>query len=60
LGTLLDEARQSRAFEQLKDHTHRISQIAWICGFSDPNYFARWFRKKVGQSPRQWRVGSMV
>jgi AraC family L-rhamnose operon transcriptional activator RhaR len=60
LGTLLDEARQSRAFEQLKDPTHRISQIAWICGFSDPNYFARWFRKKVGQSPRQWRVGSMV
>jgi AraC-like DNA-binding protein len=60
LGTLLDEARQSRAFEQLKDPAHRISQIAWICGFSDPNYFARWFRKKVGQSPRQWRVGSMV
>ena len=40
------KARQSRAFEELKDPTPRISQIAWICGFSDPNYFAGGFAKK--------------
>jgi AraC-like DNA-binding protein len=59
LSTLLNEIRQNRAFDELKNPTLPISQIAWNCGFADPNYFARWFRKKVGQSPRQWRIGSM-
>lgn len=57
LGTLLDEARQRRSYEGLKKESLPISKIAWNCGFSDPNYFARWFRKKVGQSPVQWREG---
>ena len=42
----------------LKKESLPISKIAWDCGFADPNYFARWFRKKVGQSPRQWREGN--
>ena len=44
--------------EGLKKESLPISKIAWDCGFADPNYFARWFRKKVGQSPRQWREGN--
>ena len=59
LSTLLNETRQNRAFKELKDPNLPISQVAWNCGFTDPNYFARWFRKKVGQSPRQWRMGSI-
>jgi AraC-like DNA-binding protein/mannose-6-phosphate isomerase-like protein (cupin superfamily) len=59
LSTLLNEIRQNRAFDELKNPTLPISQISWNCGFADPNYFARWFRKKVGQSPRQWRIGSI-
>lgn len=58
LGTLLDEARQKKAYDGLKKGNLPISHIAWDCGFTDPNYFARWFRKKVGQSPRQWREGN--
>jgi AraC family L-rhamnose operon transcriptional activator RhaR len=58
LGILLDEARQKRSYEGLKKENLPISKIAWDCGFADPNYFARWFRKKVGQSPRQWREGN--
>jgi AraC-like DNA-binding protein len=58
LGILLDEARQRRSYEGLKKESLPISKIAWDCGFADPNYFARWFRKKVGQSPRQWREGN--
>ena len=34
----------------------KISEIGWMCGFQDPNYFARWFRKKTGQTPSQWRA----
>jgi AraC-like DNA-binding protein len=58
LGTLLDEARQKKSFNGLKKENLSIAKIAWNCGFPDPNYFARWFRKKVGQSPRQWRNGN--
>jgi AraC family L-rhamnose operon transcriptional activator RhaR len=58
LGTLLDESRQERAYHGLRKESLPISKIAWDCGFTDPNYFARWFRKKVGQSPRQWREGN--
>ena len=60
VGTLLDENRQKRAFEGLQKKEASISQIALDCGFRDPNYFARWFRNKVGQSPRQWRNGNFV
>ena len=59
VGTILDEIRQKRSYEGLKQGNLPISKIAWDCGFTDPNYFARWFRKKVGQSPRQWREGNL-
>lgn len=59
LTTLLDELRQERAFAGLREKKTRITEVAWHCGFQDPNYFTRWFRKKVGQSPRQWKKGQM-
>ena len=43
--------------QKLKDEKIPIARVAWDCGFQDPNYYARWFRKKIGQSPRQWRAG---
>ena len=52
LGILLDEARQKRSYEGLKRENLSIAKIAWDCGFTDPNSYARWIRKKVGQSPR--------
>ena len=57
LGALLDEIRQERSISGLKDEKMPIARVAWDCGFQDPNYYARWFRKKMGQSPRQWRAG---
>ena len=59
IGTLLNEERQKKSYEGLKKENLSISKIAWECGFSDPNYYARWFRKQVGQSPRQWRAGNL-
>ncbi len=32
-----------------------IQDIAYQCGFSDPFYFSRLFKKKVGKSPYQYR-----
>ena len=55
LGTLIDERRLELSYAALKEGKLPISQIAWNTGFQDPNYFSRWFRKKVGQTPLQWR-----
>jgi AraC-like DNA-binding protein len=32
-----------------------VKEIAAACGFNDPNYFARVFRKYTGRSPLQYR-----
>lgn len=34
-----------------------VSEAAVRAGFEDPNYFARWFRRHTGQTPRAWRAG---
>ncbi len=34
-----------------------VSEAAGRAGFEDPNYFARWFRRQTGQTPRAWRAG---
>jgi len=33
----------------------RVAVVASGLGFSDANYFARWFRKQTGLSPSHWR-----
>ena len=58
LGTLLDERRLDIAYGGLQAKKLPISQIAWDCGFQDPNYFSRWFKKRLGQSPKQWQAGA--
>jgi len=32
-----------------------VTKVADALGFSDPSYFARWFRKQTGLPPSQWR-----
>ena len=56
LGNLIDEDRLNKCQQELQNSYTRISEIGWKCGFQDPNYFARWFRKKTGQTPSQWRA----
>jgi AraC-like DNA-binding protein len=34
----------------------QIAEIAWQCGYVDPSYFARVFRKQFGMGPREWRA----
>ena len=33
---------------------YSIQEIAFLCGYLDPDYFSRVFRKHTGQSPRNW------
>ena len=43
-----------RAAEASLRHGHRVAVVASDLGFSDANYFARWFRKQTGLSPSHW------
>ena len=33
----------------------QVGEVAFRCGFIDPGYFTRQFRKRFGVTPRQWR-----
>lgn len=33
-----------------------VADAATRCGFDDPNYFARWFRRQTGRTPREFRA----
>lgn len=56
-------ASQIRAAEVLKRvqallaSTKSIAAIAEKSGFLDPNYFSRWFRRRTGVTPTEWRAG---
>lgn len=40
----------------LKNPELHIAEVAYRCGFNDPNYFSRVFHRKYGQSPRDYRM----
>lgn len=56
-------AGQIRSAELLKKaqvlltNTEAVAIVSDRCGFADPNYFSRWFRKQTGITPRAWRAG---
>ena len=37
--------------------TDAVAEVSEKCGFADPNYFSRWYRRQTGMSPRSWRAG---
>jgi AraC-like DNA-binding protein len=54
----LTATRLDRASDMLTDPRAgglTVGEIAFRCGFLDPGYFARAFRKRFGRTPSQWR-----
>ncbi|MBP5530777.1 MAG: helix-turn-helix domain-containing protein [Lentisphaeria bacterium] len=51
----LMEVRLSKAAEKLLKTDDPVSEVAAACGFSDPNYFSRCFRRRYNASPREYR-----
>ncbi len=47
--------RVGKAADLLRPSRHRVTEVAFRCGFSDSNYFSRRFRSVTGQSPRDYR-----
>jgi AraC-like DNA-binding protein len=58
-GCTLTEAIHRRrihvACDHLMESDHTIEQIALTCGYADPDYFRRIFRRVMGTSPGNYR-----
>jgi len=49
--------RLNYACQLLRDSGQSVAEIAEVCGYTDPLYFSRLFRKKMGVSPLAYRKG---
>jgi AraC-like DNA-binding protein len=54
LRGLRDQQRLAAAEQALRSQV-AIAEAAAQAGFDDPNYFTRWFRRRTGLTPSQWR-----
>lgn len=54
LRALRDRMRLESAQAALRTRV-TIAEAATSCGFDDPNYFTRWFRRQTGRTPTAWR-----
>jgi AraC-like DNA-binding protein len=56
LQDYLIQTRLGTAKDLLSNIDLRIKKVAYEAGFCDPNYFSRFFRKKMGLNPTNWRL----
>ncbi len=52
----LTEVRMERARTLLRDTAGTVTEIATACGFSDPNYFTKAYRRRHGLAPLKYRA----
>jgi AraC-like DNA-binding protein len=57
LRALRDRVRLEAAQAALRA-APSIAEASARAGFDDPNYFARWFRRQTGATPRAWRLAN--
>lgn len=55
LPAYLNHRRVERATILLEDYSLSIKEIAFSCGFEEPNYFSSVFRRIKKMSPLEWR-----
>ncbi len=53
--TVLDDVREMVALQYIKDPVNRMSDIAFLIGFSEQSAFSRAFKKWTGISPLKYR-----
>ncbi len=56
-GELVVDRVMLEARRLLSHSDEQVSQIAYALGYADPGYFARLFKKHVGQTPSAYRDG---
>ena len=61
-GATLGQLRDARRLEEAKRGLAKglpVLRVAKEAGWSDANYFTRWFRKQTGLPPSQWRKSKL-
>ncbi len=58
-GQYILNKRIEYAKRLIRDNEHQISEISYLCGFSDPGYFSTVFKKAEGISPMRYRFFTM-
>lgn len=53
----ITKVRLGKAKELLHSNVYNISEIAELCGYNNPLYFSRIFKKYFGNSPKEYREG---
>ncbi|MEA4889568.1 MAG: response regulator [Clostridiaceae bacterium] len=56
LNAYISEIRIGKACALLQDSSCRVHEIGRLVGITDPNYFAKLFRKMKGMSPKEYRM----
>ncbi|MEV6393022.1 AraC family transcriptional regulator [Nocardia xishanensis] len=57
-SSLLDDTRAELAQHMVASRRHTQTEVAELLAFSSPGNFSRWFRKRYGCSPTQWRTAA--
>jgi AraC-like DNA-binding protein len=57
---VVETTRAGLAERYLAADRHSLTDIAYLLGFSAPSAFSRWFRRRFGCSPTQWRARARV
>ena len=52
---LIKDIRIKRAVQLIESGCYTFSEVAYMCGFSDPNYFGKCFKKQTGYSPSDYK-----
>ena len=55
LSAYIDAQRMERARTLLETSALNVAEVGRACGYDDPGYFARRFRRSLGASPRAYR-----
>jgi len=54
------EIRVKRAAQFIDSGEYTFSQIAYMCGFNDPKYFTKCFKKKMGLTPSEYKENRIL
>jgi YesN/AraC family two-component response regulator len=57
--TYLNEYRMDKAKELLANPEINIKDVSALAGYRDANYFTRVFKRMVGKTPSEYRIGVM-
>jgi YesN/AraC family two-component response regulator len=49
------QIRLKRAAQLLEKSNHNVTEVAYLVGFNNPKYFARYFKEAFGQLPSQYQ-----